>query len=422
MSRKVKKIQVPERAPASAPATSAQKSRRIVITVVAILLGVAILSGAVTGIVIGVINASYLMYCNGVGVDGGVARYLASCYKSDYMANLESQGIMSADLPAFWQQKVHPDVSTTYADYLNIYVENSIKNIVAANSIFDARFKLTQNDRIELEVATQEILTYRHSGSEKAFNEAASKYGFDFDDFVKGTEMLYKAAVLPSRIFSGSNGDIAEAYAPECEELFARYTRASVLFIRTNNRYVYDDKGDYVVDEKGNYVTVDLSEEELAERLADIEMLKGIVSGKYEFKLYDDMWKKYEKENNSELHDCYFYEKSELTMAIGNKYPSVLDTLSSLEEHQFGYAEDNDDDEVNSFVGYVFVYRDKPAEKAYLNSSDPAGSFADFFDIVASETYNKMLSEMAKDVELRDAWEEIDAVDIPYNIDYIARF
>ena len=234
--------------------------------------------------------------------------------------------------------------------------------------------------------------------------------------------MLYKAAALPSRIFSGTESDIAEAYATECEALYSRYTRASVLFIRTNNRYAYDENGEYIIDENGNYVTVDLSEEERAQRLADIEKLKGIITGQYEFKLYDDMWKKYEKENNSELHDCYFYEDSELTMAIQNKYPLVLDTLYYLEEYQFGYGEDADDDEINSFVGYVFVYRDKPAEKAYLDSTDPAGSFDDFFDIVASETYSKMLEEMTGSVELRAAWDEIDAVVIPYNVDYIARF
>ena len=421
MARKVKKIQAPAAASVTV-ATSAEKSRRIVIIAVAILLGVAIIGGVVAGIVIGAINASYLMYCNGVGIDEGVANYLASCYKSDYMASLENQGIAAADLPAFWNQKVHPDVATTFADYLNLYVEGSIKNIVAANSIFDSKFKLTENDRIELTLATEEILTYRHSGSKAAFNEAASEYGFDYDDFVKGTEMLYKAAILSSRIFSGTESDIADAYAPECEEIYSRYTRASVLFIRTNNRYAYDENGDYIIDEKGNYVTVELSEEERAERLADIEKLKGIASGQYEFKLYDDMWKKYEKENNAELHDCYFYEDSELTMAIQNKYPLVLDTLYYLEEYQFGYGEDADDDEINSFVGYVFVYRDKPAEKAYLDSTDTAGSFDDFFDIVASETYSKMLEEVASSVEIRTAWDEIDAVIIPYNVDYIARF
>ena len=65
MARKVKKIQSPVAAPANLTVTSAQKSRKILITVVAILLGVAILGGTVAGIVIGAINASYLMYCNG---------------------------------------------------------------------------------------------------------------------------------------------------------------------------------------------------------------------------------------------------------------------------------------------------------------------------------------------------------------------
>ena len=422
MARKIKKTHTTAPVQQNAAQTaSADKTRRIVIIAVCALLACAVLFGAAMGIIIGVRNASYVIVCDGVGIDEGVAKYLASYYKADYKTSLQMQGIQVTDVPAFWSQKIHPDVTTTYGDYLTMYVENSIKNLLAANSIFDSKLTLTKEDKAELSVATQEILAYRSSGDKAAFNTATSTYGFDYGDFVRATEMLYKAYILPMRLFGMDKATMAATYSAECEEFLNNYVRASLLFIRTDNTYVYDNEGKYIVDEKGNYVTRPLSEEEIAERLADIEKLKGIASGEYEIGLFSDMWKKYEKENNKELYDAYFYSSSDFTAAINEKYSSVMDLLYDLEDYKLGYTEDSKTDDKNNFVGYTFVYRDVTQAGAYI-SGDDKPCFDDFYDLCAYDIYDKMLSEVVAKAELRDGWDEITPVYIPYNTDYVARF
>ena len=419
MARKIKNKNNNPAPAVNTASQSEQKTKRIITVAVSVFVGIALLVGAIFGIVLGVRNASYLVYCNGVGIDAGVASYLASYYKSDYITSLQYQGISVVDVPAFWMQKVHPDVASTYGDYLELYVENSIKNLIAANSIFDSRMTLTTADKKELAVATQEILTFRSSGDKSTFNAATAQYGFDYNDFVTATEMLYKATILPSRLFGMGEESMAAAYSAECDALLEEYIRASFLFIRTDNTYVYDNDGKYIVDENGKYTTRPLSDDEVAERLADVEKLKGIISGDYELALFDDLWQKYEKENNAELVNCYIHPDSSFTEALNEKYPDAISVLYDMYDLQLGYTEDKSTDDENSFVGYVFVYRNTVEAGAYLNGDDTW--FDDFYDICAYDIYDAMLTEASGDVEIRSKWDSISPITIPYNTDYVAR-
>ncbi len=422
MSRKIKKQKQPESAALQKESDSGKKTRRLVIIIVSALVGAAIILGIVLGIVLAVRNASYVMYVDGVGIDEGVTNYLASYYKAKYKAILaDSLGASGnvADTKAFWSQKVHPDVTTTYADYLRIYVETNIKYVVIANSIFDSGAKLDYEDRAEIAVATQEILNYRHSGDVDTFNEEAAKYGFDFDDFVTATEMLYKTNFVITKLF-GSNGEGIASDTAFCEEFYSRYARVSFLFIRTENTYVYDEEGNPVIGDDNKYTTRELSSDERAERLADIEKLQGIIDGKYELALYEDIWLKYQKENNVELYDCYITDGSAFETELSAKYSAFTDAAFGLEVYELGRVDDSSSDDGNSFIGSGFIYRNECEESAYLGK-DEYGYFDDFYALVANKRFLEMVEALESELEIRDKWSLVDLVSLPYNDTYIVR-
>ena len=48
--------------------------------------------------------------------------------------------------------------------------------------------------------------------------------------------------------------------------------------------------------------------------------------------------------------------------------------------------------------------------------------FGDFYSLAAGELYSELTTEYTKRVEIRDKWNEINVIEIPYNTDYVAEF
>jgi len=427
MARKRKKKNPPVREVATAESVSAgkKKTKKIVIIAVSALVGLAILLGAVLGIILGIRSASYAVYMNGVGVSEGAANYLAAYFKTDYQAilanELKGTGIEVSDTEQFWNKKIHPDVATTYGDYLSIYVEDSVRSLVTANVIFDSTLKLDYEDKAEIAVATEAILNYHADGDVRTFNADCEKYGFDYDDFVEATELLYKGGMLRNKLF-GKSGEKMSLYPEECESFFEDYKRVKLLFIRTDKMVSYNN-GVPEFNEDGTYKLIDIdpASGEYAERMEDIEKLNGIINGTYDFALFDDMWKKYEKENNKELYGCYLRSGSSFTSTLRKKYTKVVSEALLLSDGEMIKIDDNDSNDENSFIGTVFVYCDGKEPGAY-SKSDEYGYFSDFNYLAATYVTEKMIADKENEVEFREKWESIDIVHLPYLLTYVAKF
>ena len=174
--------------------TSAQKTRRTVIIIISVIVGLAITVGAVLGIITAAKNSSYLMKLDNVGITPGVASYLSSYFKALYMQNLAASGADVSDTPSFWNKKVFKE--NTYGDYLAYETEEYIKELIASNAIFDKHTSLTSEDRDEIDLAIKEILVYRADGQKAQFNQDVKNMDFDYKDFQSATEMLYKSYVV----------------------------------------------------------------------------------------------------------------------------------------------------------------------------------------------------------------------------------
>ena len=120
------------------PEESAKRTKRVIIIAVSIIVGLAMLFGAVLGIVAGVKNASYLMKLDNVGIDEGCASYLASYFKYVYMKRLAATGENVKDTADFWKIKVYEN--NTYGDYLKYETETANKEQLAqlANALCEA--------------------------------------------------------------------------------------------------------------------------------------------------------------------------------------------------------------------------------------------------------------------------------------------
>ena len=77
--------------------------------------------------------------------------------------------------------------------------------------MFDEYATLTNEDIYKIDFAVQEVLNFQAGGSKKTFNELTSSMGFDFKDFKRGTEMLYKLRVVYNTVFGESGSKCRRA-------------------------------------------------------------------------------------------------------------------------------------------------------------------------------------------------------------------
>ena len=409
-------------------------TKRIIIISVSVLVGIAVILGAVLGITSAVKRSSYVMSLDDFGIDAQVACYLSSVFKSMYMQSLASSGVNVSDTPSFWATKVFRE--NTYGDYLAYETEQYIKQIISANVLFDSYTSLSSADKKEIELAAKEILVYKSEGDVAKFNEATKAMGFDYKTFKRATEIIYKAYSVKNRIF-GENGENMENFPEELAAYYSGYTRVKLIFIRTQDTFVLDEDGNRVRDDKGNDSLRSLTQEERAERVQYIERLdacieginNGTVAPEYYDSLAAEIYEKFKENIDTTLTSGYYFisgskfttEFSEMFSDVVTKAFDMEVGTASVTEYGSIMAEDEDNG-ATAFVGRCYIYRAENESKAY-ESKDQNGFFSDFYSLAATSLYQKMINEYLGEVEVKeDKWSKIDPVSIPYNTDYSARF
>ena len=409
-------------------------TKRIIIIAASALVGIAVILGAVLGITSAVKRSSYVMSLDGFGIDAPVACYLSSVFKSMYMQSLASSGVNVSDTPSFWATKVFRE--NTYGDYLAYETEQYIKQIISANVLFDAYTSLSAADKKEIELAAKEILIYKSGGDVSAFNEATKAMGFDYKDFKRATEIIYKAYSVQNRIF-GESGERMENFPEELLAYYSGYTRVKLIFIRTQDTFVLDEAGNRVPDDKGNDSLRPLTAEERSERVEYIEKLdaciEGINNGTVAPEYYDalaaEIYGKFKENIDTTLTSGYYFiSGSKFTTEFSEMFSDVVTKAFEMEISTAYVTEygsimaDGEEANANTFVGRCYIYRAEKESKAY-EAKDENGFFSDFYSLAATSLYQKLINEYLKEIEIKkDKWAEIDPVSIPYNVDYSARF
>ena len=338
-------------------------------------------------------------YSDGVSLDEGVVNYLCSYYKYYYMASLAGEGSNVEDTAKFWSTPYY-GLSSTLGDYLKYYGEKYIVNLLAANELFDDYARLTYEDKVEIELAVNEIIEYYHGGSKKEFNKAAEKFGFNYKDMYRAVELMYKAYILERRVVAPM--DKSGYY----DEFFGEYKRVAFLFVSTEG--LSKDE----VSEIGGYET-------RIDELLDAVMDGG--DGDELSSLMAELAEKY-----GEYTEHYLYAGSEFCYELGDKYPEATVAALGLEVGYAKYVDltseqsETEDDGEEKFTGVCFMYCLPNEDGKYLDSASEY--FSDFEALCTSSYANVLVGEYKDSVKLGDKWESFDPSVIPFNGDYVPIF
>lgn len=395
---------------------AALKKNRLFIIMIAALLSAALTVGGVFGIVAAVRESRALVSFEGVRAELGVVNYLASTRKNYCMRILSARsGITAADTPEFW---ANTDTDgRSFAEYLDEEVEAYVRRVVIGTYIFDRAGELTDSERSNIDTLTGDILGREADGDEKRFNELAAPMGFDYDDFCLGTEMVYKYNSVATRIY-GSDG--SGLTTDELNEYFDLYSHVQLLFIRTERDFVIDEWGNYVYSE-GSILQYELSETEVAERVADIEYIRTLIAN-YESKTGEMMTPgvmttfldKYDY--NDPYADTGYYMSANSSFVIDSieaGHPDFVEASANIAAAALGMRI-GEYREVECPFGTVFIYKYENEPYAYADSELEV-FFSDFTADAVSYHCRRKIDLLSAAVTVKDGFYEIDLVALPYN-------
>lgn len=421
---------------------SAAKTKRTVIIFVSAVLSLVLLLGAVLGTVALVKNASYALKIESTGMTVGVANYFVTLFKAAYINQLKSSGVDVSDTTAFWASPyINAQVSTsTQGDYLKLYVENNIKKILADNYLFDRYLTLSSEAKNDIAMTVREILYSRASNSRSTFDSNTEQFGFDYDDFKRAVEMMYKSSAVSNGVF-GANGENLVGLNDYCDEFFmgsedfVGYTRVKVVFIRTEDTFLLDDSGNRVTEGKtdadGKEIYVDvtrpLTDAEKAKRAEHIAVFEACIEGFEEDTVpkstFDEEAEKvyaYGENDENGYGGYYFCSGNAFTTEFSEAFPEVVETATSLSVGQVGvvdYAKDSaTEGNTNGFIGKVFIYRIENEARAYEDVTSPF--FRDFYKLASYALTLRMANENMEKTEYRSKWQKIDIFSHASTLEY----
>ena len=391
-------------------------NNKFLLMFVCIFLCITLIFGIVLGSVAMVKRARSVLEYGSVRMERGVANYFMSYSKAYFISTLKGKGVDVKDTEEFWNSKY---VGTkTYGDQLREEVEKTLREVATGVYLFDLYSTLTKNERQTIEKNAQERLLYIAEGDKGEFNRLTKDYGFDYSDFLEATEMMYKAKMAQYAIYGKNGSDLVGDKELSDNYYEAFYSRVKLLFIRMESDFALDDDGKRKMGDDGYYEMVTLSEAERQARLADVEEIRQSISN-YETgengqisPIAFNVWlEKYNATNMFLDPDGEYYSSySSFTQSTYEELPDVVTKALQLEVGQYGEVELDLDGE----KCYCFIYVDELVPGAYTDTSED-GCFSDFYSLMATYLYTHDLEELQGEVEMLDAFYNVDLYAIKPN-------
>lgn len=404
-----------------------EKRPNLLLVIVAISLAVLLLFGIVLGGILLAREITSVASFGGVYIDEGVASFLASSFKYQYLVALGEEAF---DSELFWGREIEEGKGKTYGDMLKEECENYIRGILVGAYLYNMTKSLSATEREYLDTNTREVLEYRANSSVAEFNRMSAEMGFDYDDFCLGTELIYKA-VGAKNVLYGTNGSELKAggYFGDTNIYYSTFSRVRILIIRTEKDFVIEN-GEVVRDSYGQYKTYTLSDTDKAQRQNDIDEIRRLIEGAYNDLdeqispyYFSEMLEKYNPYDDFKSSGYYFSNMSEYTAGFATEVSSangfddglgerVIDAGMSLSVEEYG--------EVEYSGGVIFLYKMPLDEYAYLNP-DYEAFFTDFYPDAANYLYMKSLDDYSPMVNLKDTYYNINVITLPYNSQFVIK-
>ena len=395
-----------------------RKNNRFLITFVCIFLTLVLILGATLATVSAVKRAKSVAVYKGQSMSVEVASFFSSYYKYTFISALTRGGVVGTeDSPGFWNRDA--ENGKTYGELLSEGANEYIKQIIVANYLYDRYGRLSREDKDRISNAVSEILEYKAEGSKNKFNELVSPYGFDYSSFVDAVTMLYKASES-QKIIYGSDGANVSNFPEQASEYLAEYSHVKLLFIRTEDKFVYEN-GNRVIGGDGNYLLIPLTDEEKAARKKLISEISAAISATQSgagvtmnAEMFDFYLKNHD-EGDEDMHEdgYYFSKNSSFTAEFSEVFKNIVE--KSYEMSLESYAE------IPLEFGVCFIYKTAPTPAAYATGLSTA-CFSDFYSDASDFLFAKSVTELSAEVELRDKMSEIDFVTLPYNYAFLPNF
>lgn len=345
-----------------------------------------------------------------LNVDEGTFMYLYSYFRYRIPVVYKSAGVK--DTAAFWNAPY--DKEQTNGEYYGKLALQFVYQTIVSARVFDSESSLSSAERKQLKELQEEALTldYKGGGDKKTFNKKASAFGFDYDDFCEATLLLYKASKAKAALY-GTTGILAEESDLNAF-LENNYVRIKMIFVRTKDRFVFDESGNYVRDENGNYKTEPLPEEVKIEKeqkistlLADIE--NGITEAEFDA-LITARDPYFNDDSSYPAGGYYFNEHTAYTKAYAKAFGAIsegeADIISTALAMKVGEVR-----VVQSEYGTHFLYAAKMGEGDYKQTSGAyADMFTEFYTLAADTLFTELLAKEIQQIKIKNS-AFIDALD-----------
>ncbi len=402
------------------PVTEKKKpsKNKIVIAIISVLLALIIIFGVTLGIIFGVRSARAVFSYEGVTLNKEEVNYLSSYYKYEFIKALNRSGIKAEDKPEFWNSEYKDGV--TYGKMLRDSTEAYIKEIVIANYLFDTYSAIAEQDRYNIEKTLGEVLSHKAGNSIETFNSECARYGFDYKTFESVVEKLYKASRVRSVVY-GENGEKLISFPDECNEYLNTYSHVKLLFIRTEDKFLLDEKGNRVPNEFGADTLVPLTDAEKAERQNNISKISAAIAA-YEnggdAAMSPTMFDNYLytiDEGDPSMRDVgyYFRRETAFTKEFASKYPEIVEKALGMEIGSYG--------EIRGEEWVCYIYKYEPTAGDYTKTTLGV-CFSDFYPLAAEVLFDELMAELTPGVKVKDKFYELDLINLPYNYIFIPKF
>ena len=133
---------------------SSERSKRVFLIFTAAFLGCILLVGVIFGAIGIAKNTSAVMKYKNVYLNDGVASYLATSYKYDFMSSLTRIGVECYDSEYFWESEAED--GKTWGEVLAESTQKYLGRVIVGSYLFDKNTRLTKNDKAAIEKAVDE--------------------------------------------------------------------------------------------------------------------------------------------------------------------------------------------------------------------------------------------------------------------------
>lgn len=384
--------------------------KKIAIIFISVFLALILALVGTLGVISLIREANAIVSLDGATIDKGVASFLISRYKTQYLSDMRSEGY-NVDSEDFFESKIG-EVSAR--EHFESRANTYLREILVTSYIFDTYSSLTSKEKRDIEKSVNEVLDYQAGGSVEKFNEIAAEYGFDFDDFRRAATLIYKSNNAFSALY-GEDGSRVSSNSVATNSYLNEYAHVYILMVRENTKL---DNGENIL----------LNDEERKERqtlLSKIEAAMEAYRTGGDGEMTTTSFENWVSESEDSQNDFttkgyYFHKDAEMTAEFEEGLPGITECamkmkLNSFDEVTTRIKIDVDGEEYTETL-HCFLYRTTPRESAYNDSDIADVWFSDFKSDLAVYIYKNQINSLLESVKNGGGESEFDYVSIPANI------